>query len=103
MLNLNRDRINYHNKDTRIKLSIQNHADFLLKILHIQDKVVLVLEKDMTTTEGKNFKLDFKAELKSRKILDVEGESKIIRDEQLKKSLGYRDEIYCKEKSKRLQ
>ena len=49
----------------------------------------------MTTLEGKNLKLDFRAKLKSGKVLDVEGESAVVRDPALKKSLRYLIELYC--------
>ena len=76
---------------------MRNHANFILKHLEINDSVKRILEKDLTTIEGRNLKLDFRAELTSGRILDIEGESDVLRDKQLKKSLGYLKENYSQE------
>ena len=76
---------------------MRNHANFQLKQLRIDDSVKRILEKDLTTIEGRNLKLDFRAKLASGRILDIEGESDVLRDRQLKKSLRYLKENYCQD------
>ena len=91
----NQNRINYHNKDTRIKIGLHNHGNMLLKHLNIDEEIEEIEEKDMTTLEGKNLKLDFRAKLKSGKRLDVEGESGVVQNKTLEKTLGYSRELNC--------
>ena len=95
MKTINKDRINYHNKDTRIKIGLLNHANLLLMILGIDEEIDYIEEKDLTTVEGKNLKLDFRAKLKSGKQLNVEGESGVVQFRQLRKTFNYSKELYC--------
>ena len=38
-MEVNPDRINYHNKDTRIKIGLHNHGNMLLRHLGIDDEI----------------------------------------------------------------
>lgn len=95
IMEVNKNRINYHNKDTRIKIELHNHGNMLLRHIGIDDEIKEIEPQEMTTLEGKNLKLDFRAKLKSGKRLDVEGESNVVRDPALEKSLEYLIELYC--------
>ena len=87
IMEVNKDRINYHNNDTRIKIGLHNHGNMLLKHIGIDEQIEEIEERDMTTLEGENIKLDFRARLNSGKSLNVEGESDVVRDQALKKNI----------------
>ena len=92
---INKNRINYHNKDTRVKIGLHNHGNMLLRHLNIPEEIKTIEDTDLTTLEGKNLKLDFKAKLRSGKRLNVEGESNVVREAALEKTLGYSREVNC--------
>ena len=94
----NKNRLNYHNKDTRVKIGLHNHGNLLLKQFNIDDEIKEIEEKDITTLEGKNLKLDYRAKLLSGKQLNIEGESENVRIKQLRKAFGYSKEVYCQTK-----
>ena len=94
-IEINKERINYHNKDARIKIGLHNHGNMLLRYLKIPEEIKSIEDTELTTLEGKNMKLDFRAKLKSGKRLNVEGESNVVREPALEKTLGYSREVNC--------
>ena len=39
IMEVNKDRINYHNNDTRIKIGLHNHGNMLLKHIGIDEQI----------------------------------------------------------------
>ena len=92
-MEINENRIDLYDKDNRIKIGLINYGNALLSIEGIEEEIE---EIDEISLERNNVKLDFRAKLKSGKILVVKCEKNKIEKETLEKILKYSKEIYYK-------
>ena len=92
----NEERIVFHNRDIKVKISLINHVQYFLDFNGIDETVIRLLPTEFIDKKFSNLRMDFLVECESGNIYLIEGETSSVDNDTMDKIWKYVKELICK-------